>query len=151
MSMLPSHFPEVQAYPDLKRVIERLVDMQFADLRDLMRLPAYTVHSGMNLTTAARLFDVISGCSICFYNSTSELAPNRVIVVDVEGLEERLVQLSPQGRRCSGVGASAVTCQVESPFHVLLDERLLAPGLAHPVIYPRQFAGDPMLLDLQEI
>jgi hypothetical protein len=68
--MLPSQFPEVEAYLDLQRVLERLVDMQFADLRDLMRLPAYTIRSGMNLTTAARLFDVVSGCSICFYNST---------------------------------------------------------------------------------
>jgi hypothetical protein len=67
--MLPSEYPEIQAYANLKKMLQVVVDMQFADLRDLMRLPAYTLTTGMNLTAAARLFDMISGSSICFYNS----------------------------------------------------------------------------------
>lgn len=70
--MLPSQYPEVQAYPNLKNLLDKVVDMQFADLRDLMRLPAYGIKTGMNLTAAARLFDTISGCSICFYNTSPD-------------------------------------------------------------------------------
>jgi hypothetical protein len=79
--VLPSQFPEVQAYPHLKKLLERQVDMQFHDLRDLVRLPAYTL--GMNWAAAARLFDTISGCSICFYEAT----PAKLVTTGISAKE----------------------------------------------------------------
>ena len=68
--MLPSQYPEVQSYPNLKKLLEAVVDMQFTDLRDA--LGRIHITSGMNLSAATRLFDTISECSICFYNATPD-------------------------------------------------------------------------------
>lgn len=87
--MLPSEYPEVHGYPNLKKVLEALVDMQFVDLRALVRLPAYGIKAGMNLTTAARLFDTISGCSICFYNTCPDkLSKQGISAKEFKGLLE---------------------------------------------------------------
>ena len=85
--MLPSEYPEVQGYPNLKHFLGAHVDMQFEDVRDLIRMPAYTLRSGMNFTAAARLFDLISGCSICFYNSE----PDKLCQLGISKQEFRAV------------------------------------------------------------
>lgn len=69
--MNPSDFPEVRAYPNLKKLLEVQIDMQFADLRTLLRLPMAdrALAGGCNLTTATLLFNIIAGASVLFYDS----------------------------------------------------------------------------------
>lgn len=73
--MLPSQYPEVQIYSSLQRLLQAQVDMQFADLRTLLRLPVLQagLEAGCNFACAAVLFNVIAGASVCFYE-TSEKA-----------------------------------------------------------------------------
>ena len=70
--MLPSQYVEVQSYPSLKRFLEAQVDMQFSDLRTMLRLPIPQVglEAGCNFATASILFNVISGTSVCFYEAS---------------------------------------------------------------------------------
>jgi len=77
--MLPSEFPEVQRYPNLKRLLEAQVDMQFIDLRTLLRLPQEQMglKGGCNLTAAAILFNIIAGSSVCFYNPSEQALADR--------------------------------------------------------------------------
>jgi hypothetical protein len=73
---LPSAFPEVAAYPALKRLLAEQVDMQFADIRVLLRLPQNDTapHVGCNFTTAAAIANQISGFSIwVFHNRYAQL------------------------------------------------------------------------------
>lgn len=65
--MLPSEFQEVQGYPNLKRLLEAQVDMQFVDLRALFRLPLSDIEGGCNFAASAVLFNIIAGSSVCFY------------------------------------------------------------------------------------
>src|SRR5436190_23799263 len=44
--------------------------MQFEDIRLLLRLPRGTSAVGANFATAAVLFNVISGASVCFYKTS---------------------------------------------------------------------------------
>lgn len=72
--MLPSEFLEVQGYPDLKRLIEKQVDMQFVDLRALLRLPLLQegLEGGCNFAAAVVLFNIIAGSSVCFYDANEK-------------------------------------------------------------------------------
>src|ERR1700733_6211169 len=69
--MFPSQFPEVQSYPNLRRVLHDNIDMQFGDLRTMLKLPKkwYGLDAGLNFTASAILFNVIGGTSVCFYNA----------------------------------------------------------------------------------
>ena len=78
--MLPSRYPEVQGYPNLQRLLQAQVDMQFVDLRILLRLPVQQAgfEAGCNFACAAVLFNVIAGASVCFYEaSENALADHR--------------------------------------------------------------------------
>ena len=68
--MLPSQFPEVQGYPHLKQLLADHIDMQFEDVRVLLRLPEPGSHIGGNFATAALLFNIISGASVAFYKTS---------------------------------------------------------------------------------
>jgi hypothetical protein len=68
---LPSAFPEVRPYPSLTRLLSEQVDMQFADLRVLLRLPQPELapHVGCNLTATAMILNQISGFSAWFFHN----------------------------------------------------------------------------------
>jgi hypothetical protein len=70
--MNPSDLQAVQAYPHLRRLLVIQLDMQFADLHGLLRLPLKKagISAGCNLTAAALLFNIISGSSVLFYRSS---------------------------------------------------------------------------------
>ena len=69
--MFPSDFPEVQSYPNLKRILKDNIDLQFSDLRTMLKLPKprYRLYAGLNFMTFATLFNIIAGASVCFYNA----------------------------------------------------------------------------------
>jgi hypothetical protein len=49
--MKPSEYPEVRCWPNLKRLLEIQVDMQFADIATMLRLPVSQpgLEAGRNL------------------------------------------------------------------------------------------------------
>jgi hypothetical protein len=69
--VLPSEYPEVQGYPQLKQLLVHQVDVQFIDLRSLLELPRVEGDGGCNFA-AALLFNIIAGSSVCFYEATPE-------------------------------------------------------------------------------
>ena len=77
--MLPSQYPEVQGYPNLQRLLQAQVDMQFADIRLLLRLPIPRsgLEAGCNFACAAVLFNTIAGASVCFYEASENALVNR--------------------------------------------------------------------------
>jgi hypothetical protein len=68
---LPSTFPEVQPHPAIQRLLAEQVDMQFADLRVLLRLPQTEIapHVGCNFTATAMIVNQISGFSVWFFHN----------------------------------------------------------------------------------
>jgi hypothetical protein len=68
---LPSQYEEAQPLPAVRRLLREQVDMQFSDLRALLRLPSDQIapQVGCNLTAAAMIFNQISGFSIWFFHS----------------------------------------------------------------------------------
>lgn len=68
---LPSGYPEVAPYPALQRLLAEQVDMQFADIRVLLRLPQNDIapHVGCNFTAAAAIANQVSGFSIWLFHS----------------------------------------------------------------------------------
>lgn len=69
IEMLPSEYPEVGPYPQLKGMLERHVDMQFVDLRAILRLPLGELEGGCNYAATAILCNIIGGTSKCFYKA----------------------------------------------------------------------------------
>ena len=69
-SVLPSQYPEVKSYPHLRKLLAEHIDMQFEDIRLLLRQPRGATTVGANFATAALLFNVISGASVCFYKTS---------------------------------------------------------------------------------
>jgi hypothetical protein len=69
--MDPSTWPQLAAYPAIRKVVERQIDMQFGDLRALLRLPVAEIDKdvGCNLTTATLGFNLVAGASVLFYDS----------------------------------------------------------------------------------
>ena len=69
--VLPSQYPEVQAYPNLKRILQDYIDVQFSDLRTILKLPMPSrgLVAGCNFTAAAVLFNIVGGASVCFYDA----------------------------------------------------------------------------------
>lgn len=73
--LLPSQFDEVIAYPHLQFLLEHHIDMQFEDLRAVLRLPASKAlgsPAGGNFLGANALLAVISGCSVLFLRAGPE-------------------------------------------------------------------------------
>ena len=68
---LPSQYPEVASLPWAKQFLGELVDMQFQDLRVLLRLPdpQLAPNVGCNFTAAAMLTNLISGFSVWFFHT----------------------------------------------------------------------------------
>jgi hypothetical protein len=66
----PSEYPEVQAFPHLRDLLERQVDMQFDDVRTLLQLPhPPDLGAGCNLSLANILFTLIGGASVMFFRA----------------------------------------------------------------------------------
>lgn len=80
--MLPSRYPELNGYPFLRQMLASQVDMQFEDVRTLLRLPSEStgLAAGCNFSTAAILLNLLSGISLCFHNAN---------LSDFEGLGNR--------------------------------------------------------------
>jgi hypothetical protein len=57
----PSEFQELQHYPHLRKLLEIQVDMQFADVHSMLRLPQGELEAGCNLALANVLFTLIRG------------------------------------------------------------------------------------------
>jgi hypothetical protein len=68
---LPSQYEEAQQLPGSRRLLREQVDMQFSDLRALLRLPSDQIapQVGCNLTAPAMIFKQISGFSIWFFHN----------------------------------------------------------------------------------
>jgi hypothetical protein len=78
--MFPSELIDAQRYPSLKQLLEIQLDMQFVDLRTLLRLPRSDdgLNGGCNLTAASLLFSIVAGSSVLFYDaSTTAMADGR--------------------------------------------------------------------------
>ncbi|MGD9737528.1 MAG: hypothetical protein AB7V58_18250 [Solirubrobacterales bacterium] len=69
--MKPSEYPEVHGCPNLRRLLEIQVDMQFADIGTMLQLPNSDagLDAGCNLALANVLFSMISGASVFFFNA----------------------------------------------------------------------------------
>jgi hypothetical protein len=70
--LLPSQFEEVALRSDLRRLLSGHIDMQFEDIRAILRLPAPAAPNstaGGNFLAASGLLAVISGCSTLFYDA----------------------------------------------------------------------------------
>jgi hypothetical protein len=65
--LLPSEFQEVQAYPELKRLLAEHVDMQFKDLQTMLLLPLPPLSGGCNFAMTAVLLNIVAGVSALFY------------------------------------------------------------------------------------
>jgi hypothetical protein len=72
--VLPSEYPELAPYPALQRLMREHVDMQFEDIRAMLRLPRpdIGIETGMNFSLGRALFDLISGASVVFFDSSVE-------------------------------------------------------------------------------
>lgn len=68
--MVPSKYPEVQGRPHLQSLLSTHIDMQFEDVRALLRLPRAGSTVGANFAAAALLFNLISGISVVLYNAS---------------------------------------------------------------------------------
>jgi len=70
--MLPSDYPEVAQYKNLAELLKNQVDMQFDDLRTLLRLPIaeHGLTAGCNLAVAMILFNLIAGASVCLFEAS---------------------------------------------------------------------------------
>jgi hypothetical protein len=67
----PTEHVAREQYPASWEFLHRQVNMQFADLRVLFRLPVEELdpNVGCNLTTAAMMLNVVSGCSVWFFHT----------------------------------------------------------------------------------
>lgn len=68
---MPSQYEEAEPLAAVRRLLREQVDMQFSDLRALLRLPSDQIAPkvGCNLTAAAMIFNQISGFSIWFFHN----------------------------------------------------------------------------------
>ena len=73
--LLPSEFDEVTGYPHLRRLLDDHIDMQFEDVRAVLRLPASKTlgsPAGGNFLAANALLAVVSGFSVLFLRAGPE-------------------------------------------------------------------------------
>jgi hypothetical protein len=64
----PSELPGLAAYPAVQHMFQTHLDMQFDDLRSMLRLPTRLQRGGCNFAAAALLMNLISGFSVVLYN-----------------------------------------------------------------------------------
>jgi hypothetical protein len=71
---LPSGYPEVLAYPNVARLLDVQVDMQFGDLASMLQLPIdeLGLTGGCNLAATLAACSVISGASTLFYEASMD-------------------------------------------------------------------------------
>jgi hypothetical protein len=88
---LPSQYDETQSLPAVRRLLHEQVDMQFSDLRALLRLPSDRIAPGVgcNLTAGAMIFNQISGFSIWFFHN-----PQAQRIIGRERKEKRKVPIA---------------------------------------------------------
>jgi hypothetical protein len=69
--VLPSQYPEAQQLPNVRRFLAEQIDMQFADIRVLLRLPEPSIdpNVGANFTAKTAILGQISGFSIWFLHN----------------------------------------------------------------------------------
>lgn len=67
--MLPSQLSEFNSYPSVHSFVKYHLDMQFDDVRGMMRLPLpeIGIQAGCNFAVAATLCNLISGISVVLY------------------------------------------------------------------------------------
>src|SRR5438045_2647663 len=66
--MNPSEIPALAAYPSVLASFQNHIDMQFADVRAMMRFPIRPeFEAGFNLAAASRLMEMVSGFSVVLY------------------------------------------------------------------------------------
>lgn len=56
-------------YPSVKRFLDKHVEMQFMDLRSMLRLPTDELQGGCNFAATAVLLNLLSGFSVCLYKA----------------------------------------------------------------------------------
>lgn len=71
--MLPSECPDVKGVDSisLRRMCREHLDMQFVDLRVLMRMPKAGFPAGCNFAATALIFNLVSGFSVCLYRASA--------------------------------------------------------------------------------
>jgi len=67
--MLPSQFQEIKLYPTVDKFVLDHLDMQFNDVRGMMKLPlpGVGISGGCNFAAASTLCNLISGISVVLY------------------------------------------------------------------------------------
>ena len=71
----PSQLPGVAAYPAVMNMLEQHLDMQFEDLRGMLRLPTWRMRGGCNFAAASILTNLIGGFSVILYNDPDRSMP----------------------------------------------------------------------------
>lgn len=66
---LPSHFPEFKGYPHVHNFVAKHLDMQFDDVRGMLKLPLpkFGIPAGCNFAAAAAWCNLIGGISVVLY------------------------------------------------------------------------------------
>lgn len=72
--MLPSQLSAFKRYPAVYEFVSKHVDMQFNDVRGMLKLPLPTagIDAGCNFATTAMLCNLISGISVILYTPKSK-------------------------------------------------------------------------------
>jgi hypothetical protein len=73
----PSNWPELEHYPTLREFVRLQLDMQFGDIRMLLRFPERDGEYGCNLAIASLLFNLIAGVSVVLYRSSVDALEQR--------------------------------------------------------------------------
>ena len=73
--MMPSNFPKLRFYPDALRFIKTHLDMQFDDVRTMLKLPRSKrgLTGGCNFASTAMLCNLISGISVILYRPLEKM------------------------------------------------------------------------------
>ena len=67
--MLPSQFADLSAYPSISRFVQLHFDMQFDDIRGMMKLPRprQGITGGCNFAAALGLCNLVAGAAVVLY------------------------------------------------------------------------------------
>lgn len=98
----PSLYPEIRGveFISLRRLFRDHLDMQFEDVRTMLRLPKAAVgDAGCNFATAGVILNLISGISVCVYQARASVPAKGKSKAKPSSIEER----GTSGRRFKGV------------------------------------------------
>jgi len=73
--MNASQLPDLAGYPAVQRMVREHLDMQFEDVRSMLRLPAGDLAGGCNFTAAAMLTNLVGGFSVVLYDDPDPTMP----------------------------------------------------------------------------